>query len=272
MGKRYSLFVIGLILILFLRILYSSEVSSQERLYRTVTNVIDDFTLEFKDGERLRLIGIDIPRDFPKTKKYRQIIDSFNKISFLYLKNLLNEKQVSIDLDEFKRDRFGRYLGYVYLPDGTFINLKLIKEGYAQAIRNPINRRYYDLFLEAESEARKSREGLWGILGYLVSRYKLESMPNLNLLKDGSYVGSDKNVLGEVTLRVTLKDSKIQDIEILKNTFAHCKPISTAFEIVPQRVISAQSLDVDAVTGATVSSTSIKRAVLNALRKASQQD
>ena len=69
-------------------------------------------------------------------------------------------------------------------------------------------------------------------------------------------------------LQVSLKDGKIQEVKILKDSFAHCKTIDKAFVLLQPKIISNQSLDVDAVTGATVSSNSIKYAIFKALKKA----
>ena len=41
-------------------------------------------------------------------------------------------KNVRLGFDVQKRDRYGRLLAYVYLLDGTFVNLELVRQGYAQ--------------------------------------------------------------------------------------------------------------------------------------------
>ena len=86
-------------------------------------------------------------------------------------------------------------------------------------------------------------------------------------LKDGTYVGSDTTPLCSVKLTTTIKEGKITDIKILKH-FVTYPLAGRAYDIVPKRIIEKQSLDVDAVTAATVSTDNIKQAVLNALEKA----
>ncbi|MHC4791110.1 MAG: thermonuclease family protein [Planctomycetota bacterium] len=35
--------------------------------------------------------------------------------------------------------QYGRLLGYVFLPDGTFVNAELVKKGYAKVYTYPPN-------------------------------------------------------------------------------------------------------------------------------------
>lgn len=57
------------------------------------------------------------------------------------------------------RDRNGRLLAYVYLEDGTFVNLELIREGLARA--SDERHRHLAEFLAAQSEARREGLGVW---------------------------------------------------------------------------------------------------------------
>ncbi|HAX48372.1 MAG TPA: hypothetical protein DCX92_05245, partial [Bacteroidetes bacterium] len=54
-----------------------------------------------------------------------------------------------------------RLLRYVYLEDGTFVNLKIVEEGYANAYRR-FNVTKQSEFIRAEEDARKNKKGLWG--------------------------------------------------------------------------------------------------------------
>lgn len=90
---------------------------------------------------------------------------------------------------------------------------------------------------------------------------------DIKTLKDGTYIGKDTTPLCRVNLATAIKDGKITDIKILSH-FATYPLAGRAYDIIPNRIVEKQSLDVDAVTAATVSSNNIKRAVLNALQKA----
>ena len=50
---------------------------------------------------------------------------------------------------------------HVYLEDGTFINLELVQEGYADVDTFPPDVRYADVFTSAARVAREAGVGLW---------------------------------------------------------------------------------------------------------------
>lgn len=85
---------------------------------------------------------------------------------------------------------------------------------------------------------------------------------------DGSYDGTGTGYGGEMTVRVTISGGKITEIANVKNNetprFWTAEAAKTLFE----RIISAQSTEVDAVSGATRSSNGAKAAVNDALSKA----
>lgn len=87
---------------------------------------------------------------------------------------------------------------------------------------------------------------------------------NLNQLKDGLYIGQDTTPLCGVKLATTVREHKIDQIKILSH-FVTYPLAGRAYDIIPKRIVQKQSLDVDAVTAATVSSNNIKKAVFNAL-------
>ncbi len=68
---------------------------------------------------------------------------------------------ITIEFDAQQRDRYGRLLSYVYLPNGKMLNEEIVKAGYANLMTIPPNVRYQDRFLKAYQESRKKRRGLW---------------------------------------------------------------------------------------------------------------
>ena len=60
-----------------------------------------------------------------------------------------------------KKDRYNRLLAYVFLEDGTFVNAKILEQGYAQPMTIVPNVKYADLFEEFYQQARQNRKGLW---------------------------------------------------------------------------------------------------------------
>ena len=90
-------------------------------------------------------------------------------------------------------------------------------------------------------------------------------MPDLTPIVDGVYRGN-YDLSGtpvEVTLDVTIQDKKIIKIEMVEHSSS---PIGKKAERIIERIIESQSLDVDAISGATVSSKTILKAVENALQ------
>lgn len=57
-------------------------------------------------------------------------------------------------------DDHGRMLGYVY-ADGRFVNLDLVKEGYAQVMLVAPNLDHAQDFVEAQRQAHRQGKGLW---------------------------------------------------------------------------------------------------------------
>lgn len=87
---------------------------------------------------------------------------------------------------------------------------------------------------------------------------------NENKLQDGVYEGEFKHGPVSAAVKVTIKDQKIADIELIKHDTWKGKK---AEPVIPQRIIENQSTDVDVVTGATHSSRVIMNAVQKALEK-----
>jgi len=81
-------------------------------------------------------------------------------------------------------------------------------------------------------------------------------------ISDGIYIGEyDVNFI-YAKVEVTVKDSKIVRINILEHRHERGK----AAETVIDKIMEEQKIDVDAISGATNSSTVIKKAVENALK------
>ena len=69
---------------------------------------------------------------------------------------------------------------------------------------------------------------------------------------------------GDITVTLTVKDDKITDVKIVGD--GETKDVgSKAVEQMPEQIMSAQTYDVDGVSGATISSTSIKKATKEAM-------
>ena len=84
---------------------------------------------------------------------------------------------------------------------------------------------------------------------------------------DGTYTGSGTGFGGTITVQVTVSNHKIASINILNASSETASYFANAQGVV-SRIISSQSPNVDAVSGATYSSNGIITAVQNALSQA----
>jgi uncharacterized protein with FMN-binding domain len=149
------------------------------------------------------------------------------------------------------------HYGDLYVKMG---NLTEARQHYAEAIR-----------LYPTSDQPYGRHLLPRYAAKVKTKLDLLTMRSLatTRLRDGTYTGkalgySDKKDL-EVT--VTVRDSKIADVSV-----KHEEKIDlNATKIVPQRIVEKQSVQVDGVTGATVTSQAIVEGAFQALKQAGLQ-
>jgi len=80
-------------------------------------------------------------------------------------------------------------------------------------------------------------------------------------LENGTHIGEADNGLVKVKVETTIKDGKVTNIVILN----HDKMLGGKAESIVDDVIAKQSLDVDVVTGATYSSSTILKAIEDSL-------
>ena len=123
-----------------------------------VSRVIDGDTIELATGEKIRYIGIDTP----ETVHPKKAVQCFGKEASNYNRQLVEGKKVRLQKDVSETDKYGRLLRYVYLSDGTFVNLKLVKEGFATAATFPPDVAHAAEFRSAAAVARAAKRGLWG--------------------------------------------------------------------------------------------------------------
>lgn len=129
-----------------------------------VVRVVDGDTLIIDRGrgsERLRYIGIDAPESVkPDTP-----VEFMGKEASAANAALVEGATVVLEKDVSETDRFGRLLRYVWLKDGEawlFVDLELVRQGYAQAVTFPPDVRWTDTLRAAERVARDAGLGLWG--------------------------------------------------------------------------------------------------------------
>lgn len=118
-----------------------------------IVKVLDGDTVQTETGEKIRYIGINSPE---KGEPFSREATEANKL-------LVLGKKVRFEFDVQRKDRFGRTLAYVFADD-TFVNLEMVKSGWAVLQTIPPNVRYQDKIVEAQKEARDNCLGTWANL------------------------------------------------------------------------------------------------------------
>ncbi len=131
-----------------------------------VEKVTDGDTLTLSSGEKLRLIGIDTPEITTKERgQFRYNPQPFALEAKNLVQQLAEGQKVRIEYDLVRRDVYGRSLGYCFIQGKSgevFLNKQLLEEGFAVLLTIPPNIKYADTFVEAQTNARQKKKGIWG--------------------------------------------------------------------------------------------------------------
>lgn len=167
--KIFSCFTVGL---LFLFSPLAAHSVTTDYRHIKVIKVYDGDTITVVNGEKVRFIGIDCPETHENQKLYRDakrtgqdiaVIKEMGKLSTDFTRQLLLNKNIQLEFDVQKRDRYGRLLAYVYLPDGTFVNARIVEQGLASPMTVPPNVKHAQLFKTLYAQARSGKRGLWAL-------------------------------------------------------------------------------------------------------------
>ncbi|MDF3284991.1 thermonuclease family protein [Gordonia sp. N1V] len=109
----------------------------------------------------VRLIGVDTP----ETKRPNTPVQCFGPQASAFTTRTVSGRSVWLESDPVAgaRDRYGRTLAYVWLEDGSLLDLELIEQGFGRQYDyhdQPYT--YRRQFQAAEAGARAHRSGLWG--------------------------------------------------------------------------------------------------------------
>lgn len=125
-----------------------------------VDRVVDGDTIVVRlDGrrERVRYIGIDTP----ESVKPGTPVQCFAKAASAANERLVAGRDVRLEFDRERRDRYARLLAYIVRSDGVDVNAALLRGGYAHTLVFPPNTRNAGRFAAIERGARTRGAGLW---------------------------------------------------------------------------------------------------------------
>ena len=127
-----------------------------------VRKVVDGDTVELTNARRVRYTGIDTPETMRKGKNQWEFAPEVYGVAAKdHNRSLVGGREVRLEFDVVKEDKYGRWLAYVYSGD-NMVNLELVREGYAHVYTFPPNIKYYDAFIEAQEKAMSEKKGIWG--------------------------------------------------------------------------------------------------------------
>ena len=152
--------------------LTSLQKENENREAAFVKRVVDGDTFLLSNGERVRLLGIDTPEKFESKKldkdaeisgMDKKIIQKLGQLASDYVKNFVEGKKVYLEREPNyeDKDKYNRLLRWIYLEDGTFVNGKIVRDGYAQVYEKfPVSK--LEELRKYQREARENNRGLWG--------------------------------------------------------------------------------------------------------------
>lgn len=136
-----------------------------------ITRAIDgdtvdvEFTDALKDNDRVRvrLIGVNTPESVDSRKP----VQCFGKEASAHTAELVagitieHPATLVMDASQGEYDKYQRRLAYIYLPDGTMLNERIIADGYGFEYTYRTPYAHQVRFKTAEKDAKSSHRGLW---------------------------------------------------------------------------------------------------------------
>lgn len=118
--------------------------------------------------ETVRFIGVDTP----ETHKPNTPVQCYGPDAAAYTKATIGSGKVRLQADplDTNRDRYGRLLRYIYLPNGTLLDEQLIQKGYGFAYLGfPFEKSAQ--FAADQAAAQTAHLGLWGTCHPTVNKF-----------------------------------------------------------------------------------------------------
>jgi micrococcal nuclease len=149
----------------------------------SVAEVIDGDTIDLAIPDakypttRVRLLGVDTP----ETRNPQTGVMYYGPEASAFTKKLCENQQVTVLLDAVadQRDKYGRLLAYIRLPDGSILNQRLIAEGFGYADLR-FEHSFYDSYALLQEEVVRDKKGLWeGVTRAQLPQWLQKQRPDL---------------------------------------------------------------------------------------------
>lgn len=139
--------------------------------FARIIRAVDGDTLEIRftdSGERAhaRLIGVNTPESVDP----RKLVQCFGKEASVHTAELTaaavlgssgSDARIVTDPTQGEHDKYNRLLVYVYLPDGSLLNERIIADGYGFEYTYRTPYMFQERFKAAEKSAKAAGRGLW---------------------------------------------------------------------------------------------------------------
>ena len=135
-----------------------------------IERVLSADTFVIEGGKHIQLIGLQAPpapkRKHVKQNEYGIIIEevtpesSIEERALKFVKDLLGGKTVRLEFDVEHKSENSQTFAYAFLPDETFVNQEIVRQGYADLRIRPPNLKHEDALRQAYLEARAEKRGI----------------------------------------------------------------------------------------------------------------
>lgn len=138
-------------------LLIAKPAEALEKQSAVVREVLTGDSVRLEGGKILKYAGLHAP----PLQSAILLVREYGAHSLEFNKNMVQGKKIVIEWGSQLRDEQNNLLGYVFLEDGTFVNLEILKAGHARAVLIPPNLKYAGNFRRGELGARRHKSGLW---------------------------------------------------------------------------------------------------------------
>lgn len=159
-------------LVSFLAIFLTVSCFWQGEKLPQVIRIIDGHIILLDTKESVRLLGVDAIPTYECLKldeyaerlgKDKTFLMELGKKSAKFTEKLCKGKRVKLEYGQVKRDKYGRLLAFVYLPNGKLLNEEIILQGYGFVDPEyPVKPELINRFNQAQQKAIEEKRGLWG--------------------------------------------------------------------------------------------------------------
>lgn len=154
--------VVGLLIVVAAYALYREflyeplDLPGEGEVGLRMVDIIDGDTGELSTGVTVRYLGIDTPEEG----------DPYSYEATRLNSRLCAGKEVRLEYDHKKRDKYDRALAYVFVEDTIMVNEVIVRAGLAVVYIFPQNQRnvqYRRRLIVAQMQAREENRGIWSL-------------------------------------------------------------------------------------------------------------